>query len=86
VTPRPHCTLRLALGQAEECPGPSCELWDGDHCVLEPVTPELGRSPALACHLLELRLALECAGEAAVRARTRSLFSQRLNEEQAAEA
>lgn len=76
----------MTLGQADECPGPSCGLWDGDHCVLESVTPELRRSPALACHLIELRLALESAGEATREARARSLFSRRLNEEQAAEA
>lgn len=82
----PLCSLRLARGEAEECPGPPCPFWDGAGCVLEPVDHELTRSPEVASHLLELRRSLEDAAAAEGVVRARSLFSRRLNEEQAAEA
>jgi hypothetical protein len=58
---RPLCTLRRALGAREECPGPACPFWDDDGCTLGPIDIELLTSPALACHLLDLRVALERA-------------------------
>ncbi|MGH3132299.1 MAG: hypothetical protein ACRDNY_00900 [Gaiellaceae bacterium] len=54
--------------------------------MLEPVNSELTSSPALARHLIELRLALESARGAEDETRARSLFYRRLNEEQAGEA
>jgi hypothetical protein len=81
-----HCTLRLALGETEECPTASCPFWVEGDCVLGPVEIELRNSSALACHLVELKVALARAASADEERRARSLFSRRLNEEQAAEA
>lgn len=79
-----RCTLELALGKTEACPGASCQLWHDGSCVLEPVELELRSSPALARHLLELKAALERAATTAEEDRARSLFHRRLNAEQAA--
>jgi len=86
VTARGQCTLRPALGESEACPGASCQLWNDGGCVLEPVNLELRSSPALAGHLLELKAALERAATLDQEASARSLFSRRLNAEQAAES
>jgi hypothetical protein len=48
--------------------------------VLESIRSELTTSPALARHLIELRLALESASGAEDEARVRALFHRRLNE------
>jgi hypothetical protein len=81
----PECTLRLALGEREACPGPACQLWHDGACILESVRPELARSPALSRHLLELRAALGVAATSDEKGQARSLFHRRLNKEQAAE-
>jgi hypothetical protein len=83
---RRHCTLHLALGESEACPGASCQLWHDESCVLESVDLELRSSPALASHLLELKSALERAATLDEGARARALFHRRLNAEQAAES
>jgi hypothetical protein len=83
---RRECALGLASGRREECPGPSCELWHDGACVLAAIGPELRRSPALACHLVELEVALHLAATSDAEARARSIFNRRLNAEQAAES
>ena len=84
------CALYAAVGRAERCPGSDCPLWIVDssrsRCALAAAEPELTCSPGLACYLLELRLALEHARISKERMDARSLFTRRLNEEQAAEA
>jgi hypothetical protein len=81
-----YCTLKLALDQHELCPEAACELWQNGHCVLDSVGFEIRHSPALACHLVDLRAALALAASSAEEARARASFYRRLNEEQAAEA
>jgi len=83
---RRRCTLLRMLGESDACPGASCQLWHDGGCVLEPVDLELRSSPALAGHLLELKAALERAATLDEEASARSLFSRRLNAEQAAES
>jgi len=84
------CGLYSAVGRIERCPGPGCPLWIVDKgrsgCALAGVQAELTGSPRLAYHLLALRLALERARTSDECTNARSLFSRRLNEEQAAEA
>jgi len=55
------CTLELAVGREEGCPGYRCPFWDsadGAACVLGRIDDTLLAAPALARHLLELRTAL----------------------------
>jgi hypothetical protein len=84
------CRLHSAVGRVERCPGAACPLWIVDTgrsgCALAGIQAELTGSPGLAYYLLELRLALEGARTSEERMNARSLFSRRLNEEQAAEA
>jgi hypothetical protein len=76
------CTLQVAVGEVEACPGVRCPFWetDGGGCALAAIGPELAGRPAVAEHLLELRHDLELA---AARAEW-PLFYRHLNEEQEA--
>jgi hypothetical protein len=84
------CSLYSAVGRVEGCPGADCPLWIVDAgwpgCALAGVEAELTASADLARYLLELRFAREEAHTSEERMNARSLFSRRLNEEQAAEA
>ena len=85
MPPRASCTLRLALGESEECPGAACPFWDDDACALEAVARELVCSPEVSRHLLGLRRTLERAQASDDVAATSALFHRLLNDEQAAE-
>jgi hypothetical protein len=83
------CKLRLAEGVVEACTGERCPFWDGDvavGCVIHPIAGHLRDEPALAKHLLGLRIQLQVAQEHGETGQTRRLFYHLLNEEQAAEA
>jgi hypothetical protein len=82
------CALQDAVGRVEACPGMLCPFWDarGIGCVIAPVEIELPQQPALAQHLLALRMQLDSARRHREAATQRPLFHRLLNEEQAAEA
>jgi hypothetical protein len=53
------CSLHLALGERERCPGAECAFWDDRGCAIERLElADLGPRD-LARHLLELRRRLE---------------------------
>lgn len=52
------CTLQLASGRHERCPGESCPFWADGACVLEGARPDIETTPGLAHHLLKVRTAL----------------------------
>lgn len=89
---QPHktkaCTLQDAVGRVEPCPGVLCPFWDaqGIGCVIAPVEIELPQQPALAQHLLTLRMRLDSARRDTQATSQRHLFYRLLNEEQVAEA
>jgi hypothetical protein len=80
-----HCSLRHAVGETELCPGASCAFWEEGGsiveagCEIERLGIPVERNPALASHLLELRLTIEEAREAAERADARRRFAELLN-------
>ena len=84
------CILYSAVGRVEGCPGADCPLWiveaGRSGCALAGVEAELAGSADLTRYLVELRLALEEARTSEERMNAHSLFSRRLNEEQAAGA
>ena len=82
------CALQDAVGRVEACPGVRCPFWDaqGIGCVIAPVEIELPHQPALAQHLLALRMQLDSACRDTGAATQRRLFYRRLNGEQLAEA
>jgi hypothetical protein len=59
-----QCTLRIAVGEREQCPGAACAFWDErvaaheQRCTIDRLRIPL-EVPALARHLLDLRLRLE---------------------------
>ena len=55
------CSLRLAAGVVERCPGAACSLWDEatGACTLDSLAPEVHRRRDLAEHLLALRATLD---------------------------
>jgi hypothetical protein len=63
VTPK-QCSLRVAVGERERCPGGECVFWDDRVSALMPscTIERLGiplEVHALARHLLDLRLRVE---------------------------
>ena len=84
VSPK-QCSLRRAVGERELCPGSVCAYWeDGGSivdagCAVERLGIPVDRRPDLARHLLELRLAVESAGEAAERRDAQRRFAELLN-------
>jgi hypothetical protein len=68
---RPICTLHLATGNREECPGSACAFWEeggaviDEGCVFDRVRLELEPRPDVARLLLGLRYDLENAESAA---------------------
>jgi hypothetical protein len=83
VTPK-ECSLRVAVGQRERCPGAPCAFWDDDagvaesSCTIERLHIPL-QVPALAQHLLALRLRLEDVRDDAERQDARRRFAELLN-------
>jgi hypothetical protein len=82
------CALQDAVGRVEACPGALCPFWDaeGIGCVIAPVETEIPQQPALAHHLLALRMQLDSARRDTDAATQRRLFYRLLNEDQVAEA
>jgi hypothetical protein len=64
---RPLCTLHIALGRADECPGAACAFWDEGGavvtpaCLFERTSVEIESRPSVARWLLGIRNALEQA-------------------------
>jgi hypothetical protein len=55
------CTLELAVGRTQDCPGHRCPLWEaeqGTGCVVDPIRSQIINTPGLAQLLLELRATL----------------------------
>ncbi len=75
---RPLCTLHLATGRHEECPGPACAFWEeggavvDSGCVFERVRLELDARPDVAQWMLDIRRGLETAQTAEQTRRIRS--------------
>ncbi len=67
MSARPLCTLHLALGHAEGCPGATCAFWEVGGavvpagCSFERVKLDLESRPGVARWLLGIRSALEQA-------------------------
>jgi hypothetical protein len=84
VSPK-RCGLRHAVGESELCPGASCAFWEeggsivAAGCEIERLGIPVDRDRELASHLLELRLTMEAAREAAERADARRRFAELLN-------
>lgn len=80
------CNLQYAVGRTESCPGERCPFWDERvGCVVGPIECHLIDQPALAQHLLALRVNLDRARQGGEREEGRRLFYRLLNEEQMAE-
>jgi hypothetical protein len=83
VTPK-ECSLRAAVGERQRCPGARCAYWDDRagaaeaSCAIERLHIPLG-VPALARHLLDLRLRLENARAHADRQDAPRRFAELLN-------
>ncbi len=79
------CSLRLAAGGRELCPGATCAFWEEGGAILQPgcaierLGIPLAQQPALARHLLELRLAIDEARTDAERATAHRRFAELLN-------
>jgi hypothetical protein len=62
-----NCTLHLATGRREECPGPGCAFWEhggavvGAGCVFDRVRLEFDARPDVARWMLDIRRGLETA-------------------------
>ena len=84
VTPK-QCSLRVALGERELCPGEGCVCWEEggaileSGCVVERLEIPIGRHRDLARHLLDLRLTAEAARNTAERADAHRRFAELLN-------
>jgi hypothetical protein len=84
VTPK-QCSLRVALGERELCPGEACVFWEEGGAVLEPgcaverLEIPIRRQRDLARHLLDLRLTVEATRSDAERARAYRRFAELLN-------
>jgi hypothetical protein len=83
VTPK-VCSLRAAVGERELCPGAECPFWEDGagrataSCTIERLQIPL-EVPALARHLLDVRLRLEDVRADAERQDARRRFAQLLN-------
>lgn len=56
MEPEPHtCTLQVAVGRRERCPGASCPFWAAQGCALDGVRADIETNPELAGYLLDLR-------------------------------
>lgn len=75
------CTLHLAAGERELCPGDSCAFWEpasageGGGCPFEGVRLELETRPGVSRWLLALRRELEQARSAEEQVRVRSALN-----------
>jgi hypothetical protein len=83
VTPK-ECSLRVAVGEHERCPGARCAFWEdgagtvAGGCTIERLHVPL-ETPALARHLLDVRLRLEGLCADAEREDARRRFAELLN-------
>jgi hypothetical protein len=84
VTPK-QCSLRVAVGEHEVCPGHDCAFWEPGGavveagCAIERLAVPVALRPDLARHLLDLRLRLERARDETERQRAHRRFSELLN-------
>jgi hypothetical protein len=84
VSPK-QCSLRVAVGEHERCPGAVCAFWEAGGAVVEPgcAIERLGvpvqRQRDLARHLLDLRLHLEQVRTEAERRDAHRRFAKLLN-------
>jgi hypothetical protein len=84
VSPK-QCSLRAAVGEHELCPGTACAFWEEGGavveagCAIERLAIPVQQDPALARHLLDLRLRLEEARDDAERRAAHRRFSELLN-------
>lgn len=79
VSPK-ECSLRAAVAERELCPGARCAFWtQRDGCELEHLHVPVAEHPALARHLLDLRLAVEDARDEVELAGARRRFAELLN-------
>jgi hypothetical protein len=78
---RSLCSLQLAVGEREPCPGDSCAFWEaeapdgGGRCPFESVRLELEARPAVSRWLLGLRRELEQSRSAEEQLRVRSALN-----------
>jgi hypothetical protein len=87
------CSLQIAVGHVEACPGEPCPFWEGGGAVVDPgcaverlgLTAELDSRPDLAAYLLELRARLERVRDSTEEREVRSRFYRLLNESEEAE-
>jgi len=79
---RPLCSLHLAAGHQEECPGASCPFWEEGGTVVEPgcvfdrVRLEFDARSDVAKWLLTIRSDLENARSATDTMRVRSALDE----------
>ena len=78
---RHPCRIKLAIGEADECPQGACAFWEHggavieSGCALERLQIDV-RRPDLAAYLVELRSALEAARDAREREAARAAFAE----------
>ena len=83
VTPK-QCSLRVAVGEREQCPGAACAFWDDrvaaheERCTIERLRIPI-EVTALAQHLLDLRLRLEDVRVDAERGDSHRRYAELLN-------
>jgi hypothetical protein len=78
------CTLEVAVGKVEACPGDACPFWEpggaalDGRCAFEEL--DVTADEALATWLLEIRERLASAESTTAAAAAHSLFAHLLNE------
>ncbi len=84
VSPK-QCTLRVAVGEHETCPGGACAFWEAGGavleagCAIERLGVPVSSRPDLARHLLDLRLRIEEARDEVERRIAHRRFNELLN-------
>jgi hypothetical protein len=77
----PLCSLHLAAGRREDCPGEACAFWEDGGAVVEPgctferVRFEFAGRPDVARWLLGVRYSLESARDSVTVARARNALN-----------
>jgi hypothetical protein len=79
VSPK-ACSLRVAVGEHELCPGARCAFWDErDGCEIEHLQLPVDQNRELARHLLDLRLAVESSRDETELANAHRRLAELLN-------